>query len=47
MLSSTKGDEAVKDDKKRPRKLQKRRSKAETGPNGYEVAAVNSMKSKG
>ena len=41
MLSSHKGDEAVKGDKKRPRKLQKRRPRAETDPSGYEVTGVN------
>lgn len=41
MMSSHKGDEAVKYDKKKPRKLQKRRPRAGTGPSGYEVTGVN------
>lgn len=41
MPISNKGDEAVKDDKKKPRKLQKIRPRAGTGPSGYEVTGVN------
>lgn len=41
MPNSNKGDEAVKDDGKKPRKLQKKRPRAGTSLSGYEVSAVN------
>ena len=41
MPNSNKGDEAVKDERKKPRKLQKKRPIAETGLSGYEATGIN------